>query len=1049
MAVQSVPSSPNFVELEASVLKHWHEHDSFNKLRKLREDAPLFRFVDGPITANNPMGVHHAWGRTLKDAFIRYKAMTGHACKYQNGFDCQGLWVEVEVEKELNLGGKPDIERFGLDKFSHACKARIEKFSKVISDQSARLGQWMDWDDSYYTHTDGNILGIWAFLKKCHGHGWLCQKGLPMPWCPRCGTSLSEHEMSGSYKDMEHLSVFVQVPLKDGSNRRLVLWTTTPWTLSANVAAAVNPKLNYVEVSAPTLGDAKLILCESAVRVLRAKHTVERTFKGEELLGLEYETFFPEFEAQAGVKHRVIPWDAVDATEGSGIVHIAPGCGKEDYQLGKDHGLPAIVPINENGVFHVGFGDLTGKFAGDVSTYVADRLKAAGKLIRSEMYAHSYPICWRCKGELLFRLVDEWFIRCDEIRPRMLEAARTVEWMPDYTGKRMEDWLHNMGDWCISRKRFWGLPLPFYPCKECGHLEVLGSKEELKAKAIDPAKVDAIPELHRPWIDDIAIACPKCAKPVNRVVEVGDCWLDAGIVPFATLDYWTNRDSWQKRYPVEWVCEMREQVRLWFYSMLFMSVTLEGRSPYQKVLAYERVVDEEGEPFSKTKYMIRFDEAAEKMGVDVMRFLYCSQPVNSELRFGYTLAEKTAKRRLIDLWNIYAFFSMYAEIDQPDLSQPAGTLHLTDRWLLARTAKMLEVVSSAYQAWDTPAVLREIEPFLEDVSTWYVRVNRRRFWRSGNEDDKRACYGALFACLKATITVLAPIVPFVTESIWQNLVRGLEPSAPESVHHSLWPVTGKDWANPNLLVQTERVRQAISIANNVRSQIGQRVRQPLAELWIVCPAEEHAPLQEQLPLIQAELNVKRVTLIEDAASLYVDKLVLKHKEAGPILRGDVGKVKGLIDNADPTVMAQLVEAFNAGQELVVPGYSKPIPPTIFAKDKGSRPGLKVATESGLTIALDTVVTDALRIEGLARDLVRHLQVFRKESGLDVDDKIELGLSTTDPELTKAIAAHRASIAEELLAIRMLDGEIPKADATATLDLEPAKVTVRLRRIARD
>ncbi|MFA6004655.1 MAG: class I tRNA ligase family protein, partial [Elusimicrobiota bacterium] len=609
---------PRLTEIDKRMLQFWKEHDSFEKLRTLRRDRPPFRFVDGPITANNPMGVHHAWGRTLKDAFIRYKAMRGFSCRYQNGFDCQGLWVEVEVEKEIGCKGKPDIERYGIDKFSRKCRERVDRFSRIQAEQSVRLGQWMDWDNSYYTHTDTNILGIWHFLKLCHKNGWLTQKALPMPWCPRCGTSLSEHEMSGSHQDLKHLSVFVHLPLQDDPKRRLLLWTTTPWTLSANTAAAVNPELQYAEVSSPQW-DHTLILCKDAIDKIKAfTPKVLRVFSGSELVGLRFETFFPEFEAQKDVVHKVVAWSQVDAKEGSGIVHIAPGCGREDHELGQEQGLRQICPVDDNGNFLSGFGWLTGRNASSVADDVAGALEKAGKLLKSEMYTHSYPVCWRCKSEIIFRLVNEWFIRSEEIKPRLIQAAQAVNWMPDYIGKRMEDWLQNMGDWCISRKRFWGLPLPFYICKDCGEFTVVGSREELKKLAVDPAKVDALPELHKPWIDGVDIRCPKCTQPVTRVVEVGDCWLDAGIVPYSTTGYFQDRAAWEKQYPIEWVCEMREQVRLWFYSMLFMGVTISGRAPYEKVLSYERVISEEGTKFSKTGYMIHFDEAVEKLGGDAM-----------------------------------------------------------------------------------------------------------------------------------------------------------------------------------------------------------------------------------------------------------------------------------------------------------------------------------------------------------------------------------------------------------------------------------------------
>ena len=1022
--MKTVPALPRHTEIDRRILEFWKEHRCFERLRELRRDRPPFRFVDGPITANNPMGVHHAWGRTLKDAFIRYKAMRGFSCRYQNGFDCQGLWLEVEVEKELGFKGKPDIERFGIDNFSRKCRQRVEKFSRIQAEQSVRLGQWMDWDHSYYTHTDGNILGIWHFLKLCKQNGWLTRKALPMPWCPRCGTSLSEHEMAGSHQDLQHLSVFVHLPLKDDPKRHLLLWTTTPWTLSSNTAAAVNPDLQYCEVSSPKWPH-RLILCKDALGKLKSyAPKVERMFPGQELVGLRYETFFPDFEPQKTVEHKVVPWSAVDATEGSGIVHIAPGCGKEDHELGLEQGLAAICPVDDNGIFLKGFGWLTGRAAGAVADDVAQALEKSGKLLRAEMYTHPYPVCWRCKSEVIFRLVDEWFIKTAEIKPRLKKAAAAVVWMPEHLGKLMGDWLENMGDWCISRKRFWGMPLPFFSCS-CGELTVVGSREELRSLAVDPAKVDALPELHKSWIDEVVIRCPKCGRSVPRVVEVGDCWLDAGIVPYSTMGYFTDRAAWEKQYPIEWVCEMREQVRLWFYSMLFMGVTISDRAPYEKVLAHERVISEEGNKFSKTGYMIHFDEAVDKLGADPMRYLYCGQPVALDLRFGFNLGEM-AGRKLCALWNIYVFFVTYALVDKPDLAAevPAASRTVADRWLLARTHALLAAVTKAYEGYAINAVVREVDEYLEDVSNWYVRINRRRFWRSGAAADKAAAYQALHNGLKTLVEVLAPIVPFITEEIWQNAVRPLIPGAPESVHHADWPVTPEGWAEPGLLERTASVRRVISLALHLREDAGVRVRQPLRELLVKCPEETAAALREQLTVILAEINVKGVRFIADTDALYVPKLALNIRAAGPVLRGDIGKVKQLVEGASAAELAGMAAKFDAGQPCRISGHDGDLPPGIFTREKGMAPGFQVVEEGDSTLALDTRLDEPLELEGLARDVVRHLQVLRKDAGLEVTQRVELGLATPSAKLQKAIAEHRGHIAEELLAVKVVAGDLP-------------------------
>jgi len=1043
VTVQLPESNPHFPTMEQRVLQFWQESRAFDTLRDLRKDSPVFRFVDGPITANNPMGVHHAWGRTLKDVVLRYKAMTGHSAKYQNGFDCQGLWLEVEVEKSLGFQGKDSIEQYGLDKFSDACLARVNQFAQVITEQSVRLGQWMDWENSYFTHTDTNIRAIWHFLEKCHERKLIYTRGLPMPWCPRCSTSISEHEMAGSFRDLTHTSVYIKGALKDG--RQLLFWTTTPWTLCANVAAAVNPELTYCDVTLPGSSEV-LVLGEQALPKLKAKANILRKYPGSELVGLEFQTFFHDVPRQADIPHRVLPWKDVAAEEGTGIVHIAPGCGREDYDLGQEHGIPAIVPIDAHGEIGEGFGRLSGQDASTVAPLVIEELTARGRLFRAEPHEHSYPVCWRCKHELLFRLVDEWFINCQELRPQLIEATRTVRWTPSYMGKRMEDWLNNMGDWCISRKRYWGLPLPFYPCQECDHLNVVGSVDELRKLAVQPELIDALPSLHRPWIDDIEIRCEKCSVPVRRVKEVGDCWLDAGIVPYSTLGYFEDRADWERRFPAEWVCEMREQVRLWFYSMLVMGVTISGRAPYDSVLAYERVVSEDGAMFSKTGFMIRFDEAVEKMGADPLRYLYCQQPVASELRFGYAAGE-ACRRKLDDLWNIYTFYCTYAAIDNPDVSAApsADCLHVTDRWLLARTEQMLSKTTAAYEGYDTPSVIDEVEKYLDDVSSWYVRINRRRFWKEGGSTDKQACYAALFHSIKTVVTVLAPITPFVTETIWQNLIRGLDPHAPASVHHATWPTAHPAWQDEALLERTAKVREVTSLALNLRNQSGLRVRQPLLSLLVVGSDADRAAVAEQAAIIQSELNVKSIDLLESADSLTQPRLILMRKNAGAVLRGDVPKVSKLLEQIPADVMAALVAQQAAGQPVELPEYPGQLPADIFLTEQVAKPHLKVTTAGTLTVGLDTTVTDELRREGLARDLVRNLQVLRKDAGFEVSQRIELWLVTDHADLQQMLSEHGSTVQGEVLATALHTSAIP-GDVTksTTVELEGGTITAAVR-----
>ncbi|MET1000618.1 MAG: isoleucine--tRNA ligase [Acidimicrobiia bacterium] len=1010
------------LEVEPRVLRFWEETGAFARLRELRADSPEFSFLDGPITANNPMGVHHAWGRTLKDTVIRFHAMQDESCRYQNGFDCQGLWVEVEVERALGFRGKPDIEAFGIGEFSRACRERVDEYAQVISEQSARLGQWMDWDNSYFTYTDDNIEAIWLFLQRCFERSYLYEGHVPLPWCTRCGTSLSQHEMLGSYVETEDLSLYVTANLLDGSGRALVLWTTTPWTLAANVAAAVHPTLKYEEVA----WEGRTIILSAAARARLglAESAVVRTLPGSELVGLTFETFFPDLPVQVPVEHRVISWEEIDAEEGSGIVHIAPGCGPEDYELSQTLGLAVIAPLDAIGDYVAGFGWLEGKNAAHVGDEVCAHLSDAGRIVHSEQYRHSVPVCWRCKSHVLFRLVDEWFISVENIRAPMREAAGTVTWDPPHMGSRMDDWLVNMGDWCISRKRYWGLPLPFYRCEDCNELTVVGSRAELRERALDPEAVDALPELHKPWIDDIKIRCKSCSAPAARVVEVGDCWLDAGITPFSTLGYFDDHDRWRTRFPVTWVCEMREQVRLWFYSMLFMSIVLEGRAPYQRVLSHERVISDTGEKFSKTGKMIRFDDAVAEIGADPIRYLFNRQPAAVECRFGYETGGQ-AQRRIAALWNIASFFDTYATIDRVEIVEPTtlgDQLHVTDRWLLARTAQLVNVATEAMAVADTPVTLREVESFVEEVSNWYVRLNRRRFWRAaspttGGGADKQACHSVLFHALRSVILVLAPSVPFVTEELWQHVVRPFDSDAEASVHHALWPTVPAEWADDGLLERTKVVRATISTALRLREEAKLRVRQPLPAVHLAAAdAETRAALEEQVEAIAAELNVKRVELASDLSALEEDHLALDFRRAGPVLRKELDAVSSQIRELTDGERATAISAIREDRSVRLPGWTEDLPPEIFTFERRPATGISVGdTQAGVIVALDTRLDEALIREGWARDVVRHTQVLRRDAGLEVSDRIRLGIATGDADLDAAVREYVTTIAGEVLA----------------------------------
>ena len=594
--------SLNYVEMEEGVLKFWQENNTFEKMKeKNKKTGKYFATLDGPITANYDMGLHHAYGRTFKDAMIKFAALCGNDEHFQNGFDAHGLPVELRVEKELGLNSKKEIEAYGIGNFVEKCIETVDKYSASQTKSSIRLGQWMNWDDSYYTNSDNNITTIWHFLKKCQDKGYIANSHRIMRWCTRCGTSLSDHEMSDqdAYKDVTCLAIFFKCPIKNTNNDMLV-WTTTPWTLSANVAIAVNPELDYNIVKIKS-SDRNVIVCSSAMKVLKDDVLeVVKTVKGSELVGLTYETCFPELSEQ-NFEHKIVAWDEVSADEGTGAVHIAPGCGDADFELGKRLGLPKVMPIDEAGIYYDNFGIFAGRNANtdELRDYVFELMRERNKLYYTHKYSHAYPHCWRCKNPLLFRLVDQWVIKMDELRPQLISAIDNVEFNPDFMKKRMLDWLNNMGDWAISRSRFYGLPLPFYPCKECGNVTIVGSTDELKSLSSEE-EVNALPHLHRPYIDKIKINCPHCGNKVERIKEVGDCWLDAGITPFSTNKYFTDKDFFEKNFPAECVIEGKEQVRLWFYSLLVMSVVLTGKAPYKRIGTTPMLLAQDGKKLSKS-----------------------------------------------------------------------------------------------------------------------------------------------------------------------------------------------------------------------------------------------------------------------------------------------------------------------------------------------------------------------------------------------------------------------------------------------------------------
>lgn len=896
MLFKEVEPQPNFIQKEDERLEWWQTEGIVTQYLHRNDDSDKkFAFLDGPITANNPMGVHHAHGRTIKDFFQRYKNMQGYKQRFQNGFDCQGLWVEVEEEKDLGFNSKKDIEEFGLEKFSNACRARVERFSSVQADQSKRLGMFMDWDNSYYTMSENNNLHIWHFLKVVHEKGWLYRGIDAMPWCTRCGTAISQHELSdGGYKDVTHESIYVKFLLTQEAKELLfknvtpsvtesvsfLVWTTTPWTLLANSAVAVNPSVVYKIVKQ---NDEYLILAEERLEVLEGEYEIETDVIGQQLLsffenlaGPVYEHPFSDLPKSASQSAKcVIAWEDVSDEEGTGIVHIAPSAGKEDFELGKKYRLGFDnSSIDDFGDYEEGYGDFSGRNVFEVRGQIYQSLKEKGIFYKTASIHHSYPHCWRCKHELVFKTTNEWFIRADEIRPLMKKAADEAIWIPDYTRKRMQDWLDNMGDWPISRKRYWGLALPFYQNEDKTKFYVVGSRQELRELAFEPEKVDALPELHRPWIDEIKLDGSKITldgKKQNgtwtRVKDVGDCWLDAGIVPFSTVDYLTNREKWEEWYPFDFITEYVAQVKLWFYATLFMSVTLMGQAPWKNVLATGFLVDEKGKAMHKSAgNSIAFDDAAQEAGADAIRWLYLRERAanhhgTGNLRFGYTILDEVRRRFLTIWWNTYRYFVTHTNLNEWEPREFSLSENVLDQWVLAKLFAVTNQVQEYLDQYDSPNAAALLEMFMvQDFSQWYVRRSRDRLTvhESVALSDRDAFFDTAYYVLMTTAKLLAPFVPFITEEIYQNLKTDRDPV---SVHLTEWPVLPTNFENGELLEQMDFVRQVVEKGHSLRKESGIRLRQPLSKVELAnCSFELPASLNQ---IIADELNVKEVVYLRE------------------------------------------------------------------------------------------------------------------------------------------------------------------------------------------
>src|SRR3990167_4573202 len=949
-----VDPNVNFPEMEKKWLKEWYEKGVVNKyLKKNSKSTKTFSFLDGPITANNPMGVHHAWGRTYKDLWPKFYNLLGYRQRFQNGFDCQGLWVEVEVEKDLGLKSKKEIENIvphdkkaSIAKFVELCKQRVYKYAKVQTQQSKRLGYFADWDNSYYTMSDENNYMIWHFLKKCFENGWIYKGRESVPWCPRCETAISEHEiLTEDYKVVTHESIYFLLPLIDQKNEYLLVWTTTPWTIPANIAVAVDENLDYSLLK--TEKGKVWLATETISRVIKSKdHKVIKKVKGKELVGLKYEGPFDQLASVSQVAkenpktfHHVIPTDnrilPITVTEGTGMVHTAVSAGTEDFRLGKKLGLPMIPVIDDNANYLPGLGFLTGKSAKKNPRLVLDYLEKNGFAFKIFDYKHRYPACWRCKTELVWKVEDEWYIAMDKeskklgveswklknkkitsnlqpqtsnltLRQKMIEVAKKIRWMPGFGLDRELDWLKNMHDWLISKKnRYWGLALPIYECRKCRRFEVLGSKQELKDRAVKGWDEFAGHTPHKPFIDEVLIECSNCAGLVKRIDDVGNPWLDAGIVGYSTITednrgkplYLKDKAEWRKWFPVDFITEsFPGQFKNWFYALIAESTVLENTPQFKTVLGFGTLLGEDGRPMHKSwGNAIEFNEGADKIGVDVMRWMYARQSPEDNMLFGYKHADEVRRQFYLMLWNIYKYFIEYANLDKYEaisIKYDEKNQQVLDLWIVNRLHWLIDFVKENLKNYNVKDVALEAEKFVSDLSTWYIRRSRDRVWvNSESTKDKQVFYQTLHFVLVQVSLVLSPILPFVSEEIFTNLTDEV------SVHLAMWPEEVKDMkVDQNLIHDMNTIREIVEVGHRIRKEEQIKVRQKLSKVMIKMPQNKK--------FMKSNFEIQYLNLIKDelnTTAIYLTYHVEEDIEVGFDTRLtdellEVGKIRELIRN---------------------------------------------------------------------------------------------------------------------------------------------------------
>ena len=992
-------------EVEADTLKHWGGVKAiYDETLKVHQNDPKFVFFDGPATANGYPGLHHMLAKFLKDSFTKYQTMKGKRVVRKVGWDTHGLPVELQVEKELGFNGKQDIEKYGIKEFNEKCKESVFKNKEAFTDLTSKMGQFIDIDNPYITYDNDYIETEWYILKEFFNKGLFYEGHKILPYCPRCGTGLASHEVAQGYK--EDTVETVIVPMKKvNEDVYFLVWTTTPWTLVSNVALCVHPKLTYVKVKS---GDYTFILAESLVsKVLGDDVEVLAKYKGKDLEYMEYEQLIPALKVDKKAFY-VTCDEYVTADDGTGIVHIAPAFGEDDAKVGQKYNLPYLNPVGEDGKYTDG--PWKGKLVFDADKEVIAYLKEEGKLFKKQKMVHNYPHCWRCDSPLIYYSKPSYYLKVTAIKDKIIKANKKVHWYPSYVGeKRFGNWLENMNDWAISRSRYWGTPLPYWTC-ECGHDEMIGSRKELVEKAIED--IDETIDLHRPYVDNVHLKCPKCGKPMTRTKDVIDCWFDSGSMPFAQYHWPFAQDGkFEDQFPADFICEGIDQTRGWFYTLIIISVFLKGVAPFKNVLVNDLIQDAEGKKMSKSKgNIVEPFTTMKEYGADVVRFyLPYVSPVWTPLRFDINGLKEVYSKFFNPLKNTYSFFALYANTDNIDIEKcnvPYAKREEIDKWLLSKYNKLLKYVTESYDEYDLNKVVKAVTEFVsEDLSNWYIRRNRKRFWASELDTSKKSVYITTYEVLEGLCRMIAPVVPFITDEIYTKL------TGEKSVHLASFPKYKKAYIVEHIETRMDLVRSLISIGRYVREEAKIKVRQPLNEALL--DGKNKELISDLVSLIEEELNIKKVVFVDDLNEYMNLSVKPNFKVVGKLFGPLIKEFQNKLENLSSTEINTLEKGNSI--TMIIGDKETEITPEMVDIRISSKEGFNVGMENNNFIILDTTLTEDLILEGIAREMVSKVQQLRKNKDFNVTDRIKLYYKG-DQDIDKCLNKFSEYIKNETLSV---------------------------------